>query len=209
MLLPPSYHHLASWIYYSFVFILKIALHQFLVTDSLLTQRILLTLFLHLFHLHLFCCCRLYSTVPETYFLWLAFFPNLSLKNSSEACLAHSFHQSRSHHSTQDRICYLPGKYFAGTAILPSSSNFLFLFGLFSKDRFFAHSWTPTTVCSTTAFHHNHDIWPVWFGPRDSTTLPSARSVGALIWPLGSSGSRALPAAKGMQQFSCHLHSTR
>lgn len=38
------------------------------------TVCLLKTLFLHLLHLNLFCCCSLYFIVPETHFLWLGFF---------------------------------------------------------------------------------------------------------------------------------------
>lgn len=181
MLLPLSYNHLASWIYYSFVFILRLL---FINSRS---QAFCLFKGLYLMYSSISFTCTSFvvaaflpvfqkPTLSGFYF----FFQKPSMKNFSEACLAHSFHQSRLYHFTQDRICYLPGTCFAARAISPSFSN-LPLF----QEQLCACSWTPNTECQITAFHLNHVIWPVRFRSRDSTTLLPVSLVATLFWLLG------------------------
>lgn len=181
MLLPPSYNHLASWIYYSFVFILRL----FFINSWSQTFCLFKGFYLMYSSIPFTCTSFVVAAYlpvfqKPTFSGWVFFPPKLSLKNFSDDCLAHGFHQSRSHHFTQDRICYVLGRCFAGTATLPSSSNFPLFQG-----QIFACSWAPDTQCHIIAFRLDHIVWPVQFGSRDSATWPSARSVATLFWSLG------------------------
>lgn len=198
MLLPLSYNHLASWIYYSFVFILRLLF----INSWSQTFRLLKGFYL-MYSAISFTCTSFVAAAFVLVFQKPTFFPfffffKLSLKNLSDACLAHSFHQSRSFHFTRDRICYFPGTCFAGTAILPSSYNL----PVFQR-QIFACSWTPNTECLLLIFISTMSFGQ--FGLGHEATQPHPTGLGC---NLGLGDTHALPTAKETHQFSCHLHTS-
>lgn len=182
MLLPLSYNHLASWIYYSFVFILRL-----LFINSWSQTFCLLKGFYLMYSSISFTC---------TSFVVAAFLPVLQKPTFSGCCFYffQKFPRRTSHRLAQLMVFTKAGCIISpetesltslACALLEKLPHHLSLICLFSKDRFFACSWTPNTVCSIAAFLLNHVIWPVRFGSWDATTLPSASSVATLFWSLG------------------------
>lgn len=180
MLLPLSYNHLASWIYYSFVFIFRLLfINSWSQTFCLLKGFYLMYSSISFTYTSFVVAAFLSVFQKPTFSGWAFFSQNFPWRTSQRLTWL-TFHQSRLHHFTRDRISYFPGTCFAGTATSPSSSN-LPLF----QGQIFACSWTQNTERHIIALHLNHVVWPVWFGSWDSPTSPSADYVATLFWSLG------------------------
>lgn len=176
MLLPLSYDHLASWICYSFVFILRLLFINSWSQTFCLLKEFYLKYSSISFTCTSFVVAALIPVFQKPTFSGWGFFSNTFPKEVLRGLPGSWFSPKQVYHFTQDRICHSPGTWFAGTATSPSSSN-LPLF----QGPIFACSWTPNIEWSIIAFHVNHVVWPVWFG----STLPSVSSVATLFWSLG------------------------